>query len=139
MVTCRSFHLGVTKEHERGIDVTGWNLPPGCTYADLEAAMGTENPCEVCGRWSDDCICPECPKCGQYGDPQCYRKHGLSMSAIQIASKLECEEAMREENRRADEAFYRGYLDYNFYGCLYDDDGHGEATGWSDAIGWASR
>lgn len=28
--------------------------------------------CEVCAHSVDDCICPECPECGQVGDPNCY-------------------------------------------------------------------
>lgn len=23
---------------------------------------------------NDDCICPECPKCGEYGNPDCYTR-----------------------------------------------------------------
>lgn len=36
-----------------------------------------DEPCEVCGEFSDDCICPECPVCGYHGDPACYPAHGL--------------------------------------------------------------
>lgn len=36
-----------------------------------------EGPCDVCGHGADDCMCPECPKCGNAGDPNCYATHGL--------------------------------------------------------------
>jgi hypothetical protein len=29
-------------------------------------------PCKVCGYLEDDCICPQCPKCHEVGDPRCY-------------------------------------------------------------------
>jgi hypothetical protein len=47
-----------------------------------------EYPCEVCGRPSQDCLCPECPACGTVGDPACYEHHGLVRSEEQIASAL---------------------------------------------------
>lgn len=28
--------------------------------------------CDVCRQHGDYCICRSCPKCGSYGDPQCY-------------------------------------------------------------------
>lgn len=43
--------------------------------------------CEVCGLWLDDCICPECPVCGQFGNPMCYDDHGLILTSEQVASK----------------------------------------------------
>jgi hypothetical protein len=55
--------------------MTGWNLPPGCTVADIERAAGTEQPCDVCGQMADGCICPECPVCHTHGDPQCYEPY----------------------------------------------------------------
>lgn len=40
-----------------------WNDPPD-----------EEMPCEVCGEWVDNCICPECPRCTLQGDPGCYEE-----------------------------------------------------------------
>lgn len=55
--------------------MTGWNLPPGCTTADIDRAAGVGEPCFVCGRDPDgDCICPECPTCGAFGDSHCYHE-----------------------------------------------------------------
>ena len=28
--------------------------------------------CEVCGHFYENCICLECPLCGQCGDPSCW-------------------------------------------------------------------
>ncbi len=36
-----------------------------------------EGPCEVCGLPVLKCKCPECPQCGNWGDPKCYENHGL--------------------------------------------------------------
>jgi hypothetical protein len=55
--------------------MTGFNLPPGVTSAMIEDALGTDQPCAVCGQWEDYCICPECPVCGGIGDPYCYSDH----------------------------------------------------------------
>jgi hypothetical protein len=52
--------------------VTGFNLPPGVTTRMIDEAAGADQPCEVCGHFVDDCICPECEQCGQIGDPACY-------------------------------------------------------------------
>lgn len=53
--------------------IFGWSYPPGVSSLPWDE----EYPCEVCGEFPDDCICPECPKCGAHGDPYCYPTHGL--------------------------------------------------------------
>ena len=55
----------------------GWDLPPGCSHADIERAAGVEAPCDICGYDAYDCVCPECPQCGSQGDVRCYKEHGL--------------------------------------------------------------
>lgn len=66
--------------------IFGWDYPPGC-----HSVPGDEPdpPCDVCGGFPDfyskkperpgymKCICPECPVCGEYGNPKCYKEHGL--------------------------------------------------------------
>lgn len=54
--------------------MTGWNLPPGCSVADIDRAAGIGVPCEVCGGDpdGDTCVCQECPVCQACGDPACY-------------------------------------------------------------------
>lgn len=112
--------------------MTGWNLPPGCTSRMIDEAMGAECPCEMCGRWADDCLCPECPKCGEYGNPHCYREHGLVCSAIQIASLAESTEAERKANEEANARYYAAYAEAEYWGYVLEGD-------LSNAIGWASR
>jgi hypothetical protein len=40
----------------------------------IEEAFGQEGPCECCGNDPADCICPDCPVCGDNGNPGCYVK-----------------------------------------------------------------
>lgn len=61
-----------------------FNLPPGCRICDLPGYY--DYPCAVCGKDLDDCICPECPVCGQVGDPGCYDNHGLVRTQEQVTS-----------------------------------------------------
>ena len=49
--------------------IFGWSLPPGCGTLPGEE---DEGPCMVCGKSIDDCICSECPVCGDAGNPKCY-------------------------------------------------------------------
>lgn len=65
--------------------IFGWSLPPGVSMRDIDPDPG---PCQVCGRDpSGDCLCPECPTCGVFGDPECYEKHGLVRTPEQIESR----------------------------------------------------
>ena len=84
----------------------GWNLPPGCSYSDLPGNQ-PDFPCEVCGKMPDACICPECPECGQFGNPECYTKHGLVMTQEQIdslgAAKAEWAAQAEADNAYAEE------------------------------------
>lgn len=59
-----------------------------------------EYPCEICGNHVDDCVCPECPVCEIYGDPDCYKNHGLTLTKEQIETKAKND----EERRLSDEA-----------------------------------
>lgn len=81
------------------------DYPPGChSVPDYEPAM-----CEVCGGdhglgcpdEPGSCICPDCPKCGQFGDPNCYRNHGLVITWAQ-ANQLKTMEEMREDENKID-------------------------------------
>lgn len=57
-------------------------------------------PCQCCGKHPDDCICPECPKCGQFGDPKCYKEqeHGLMYSAEQVEGLLHMRKVIEEDH-----------------------------------------
>lgn len=49
---------------------SGWNMPPG-----VHRIPGDEPViCLVCLKSDDDCICPECPRCGAQGNPMCYEE-----------------------------------------------------------------
>lgn len=89
----------------------GFNLPPGVTASMLPGNEPT-GPCEVCGgdpEASDGapngCICPECPECETFGDPECYEKHGLVRTADQIAGRERVDAQIKAEAER-DAAYY---------------------------------
>jgi len=51
--------------------------------------------CAVCGRDPSTCLCPECPVCGEVGNPACYvgndlvdGDHGIAETDEQIASAI---------------------------------------------------
>jgi hypothetical protein len=77
--------------------IFGWSLPPGVSMNDIDPP---DRPCEVCGKFTDDCICQECPKCSSYGDPKCYEKHGLVRTKEQKASFKEYQKKEKEFLKR---------------------------------------
>lgn len=95
-----------------GRSIFGWDLPPGCTMRDIENAFGEESPCLICGRFSDDCLCPECPKCFNFGDPKCYKEHGLVITDEQILGQRQImlEEVLQKE---LDEELYKAHMEDN--------------------------
>lgn len=62
--------------------MTGWNLPPGCTQADIDRAMGGDEPrCWACHDETDDLeevyfrggirlMCWKCAERSQYEDDE---------------------------------------------------------------------
>lgn len=79
--------------------IFGWSYPPGCSGPPEDY----QGPCEVCGKDTDNCICPECPTCQSYGDPACYEKHGLVRTQEQIEGRKIYDECLAEE-AKAEEA-----------------------------------
>jgi len=73
----------------------GWSLPPGCVTLPGEE----DCYCAVCGSVDDKCVCPECPVCGEVGNPDCYKPH-LVLNEAQLERIAENEKAMKEENER---------------------------------------
>lgn len=57
----------------------GWDYPPGCSGTPYDEP----DYCQICAQDVDNCICPECPVCGQAGDPDCYPHHGMIRSEAQ--------------------------------------------------------
>ena len=48
--------------------------------------------CETCGAThEDDCICKECPVCEEYGNPNCYKEHGMKYTIEQINKRNQYE------------------------------------------------
>jgi len=91
--------------------IFGWSLPPGCTQAHIDAAYGTEQPCDVCGYDVDDCVCPECPTCGTQGAPECYVTHGMVRSQAQLDG-FAAREIERDRQEREGEATSRAEAEY---------------------------
>lgn len=99
--------------------IFGWSLPPGCGRLPGEEP---DPPCAVCGLDPGLCVCPECPTCGEQGNPACYaeddlnRGHGLELTEKQIAAKA---------NAEADAAGQFDYVEPDFGdipdGSFYDD------------------
>jgi hypothetical protein len=112
--------------------MTGWNLPPGCSVRDIDNAFGGEAPCEVCGLWCDDCICPECPDCGEQGNPHCYEGHGLVRTQAQIDNLAAATAQHLADVKAENQGYEQAWLDDNYIRCVLDND-------LANAIGWASR
>lgn len=47
---------------------------------DAGPPWSDDPPCALCGLDPATCICPECPTCGEVGNPLC-RAHGLAAQA----------------------------------------------------------
>lgn len=45
--------------------------------------------CNICHQPKPDCICPECPTCGQQGKVKCYTHHVLVLTKPQLIARLE--------------------------------------------------
>jgi len=94
-----------------------WSYPPGCSGPP----DGPET-CEVCGaRDLDDCVCPECPTCGEHGNPGCYattengghgmetteeQRHGAAMQSEQDRLTNEAMAAREIEMEAEDRAYF---------------------------------
>jgi len=99
-----------------------------------------DNPCEMCGNHPDNCICPECPVCQAYGDPACYKNHGLICTSAQISGQ----ESRAEEIAMEREALRLMALEHS-YNCVraeLDDEIPGSAEYHqlhAEAVGLASQ
>ena len=56
-----------------------------------------EPPCKVCLEPTANCICPECPQCGDKGMPKCYKEHPLKLNALQLINRTEAKITKTEE------------------------------------------
>ena len=79
----------------------------------IDEQAGVYDHCEVCGEAVDNCICPECPKCGCVGDMRCYNEtHGLIPTFEQILRRDWNEALIEQESRQEDEAYEEYYSQY---------------------------
>lgn len=86
-----------------------------------------EGPCSCCGRSVDDCICPECPECQTYGDPDCYKKHGLKYNRDQLIGQAKIRISILEDQIVDDNLYIQsesigGVSGENFRYQTEDDD-----------------
>lgn len=94
-----------------------FNLPPGCRVSDIPG-NGPAQPCEICGGDPDKdkppghCLCPECPECGDYGNPECYERHGLKRSLEQEAQRAEMEKLWAQD-AEATAVFEADFIEYD--------------------------
>jgi len=108
----------------------GWSLPPGCAHRMIYEALGVDEPCECCGKFEDDCICEACPQCSEYGNPKCYKEHGMSYTAEQLAGQKELADEIKAD-QEYDDAMYEEWKkdqeieheDEDFTILKYDDKG----------------
>jgi hypothetical protein len=106
--------------------MTGFNLPPGCTTRHIDEAMGVDAQCDVCKLDTDNCICPECPRCGCHGEPDCYDdfpkvekdSHGLKLSNAQHISRTRYE-ISELKDQIADHEHYLQWLEEQQYAEQY--------------------
>ncbi len=92
----------------------GWSLPPGCGSLPGEEDV----PCEVCGQFEDNCICPECMKCGEVGNPKCYDSLesggcGMFKSQEQIDSLASADKKWAEDNAAQSDAENAAFMREN--------------------------
>lgn len=60
--------------------------------------QGEEPTCKICFCIKRACLCPECPQCGERGNPKCYKDHPLKLNVYQLVLRTEKSiEKMEEE------------------------------------------
>jgi hypothetical protein len=89
----------------------GWSYPPGAAN-DPNAPYNQDDdgPCAVCCKCVTDCICPECPVCGETGNPKCYLEEHesetdlthekMKLTREQAISRAECSAMIAKRNWR---------------------------------------
>lgn len=74
-----------------------------------------ESPCEVCGSFTDNCVCPVCPTCHEQGNPRCYLPPSLNpcnmkLNKAQLQSRAEAEIRLLRE-KITDHGAYLDWLE----------------------------
>ena len=76
------------------MSIFGYSYPPGCNGTPYD----DDYQCEVCGgfdtingKGNNQCVCQECPVCGEVGNPDCYEEHGIELTEEQKKMQKEQE------------------------------------------------
>src|SRR5262245_9328158 len=104
----------------------GWSLPPGAAGHPFAPWNQDDGPCAVCCKHVDNCVCPECPVCGEPGEPTCYtRGHDgkkMQLNKEQILGREECRiQLLREQVN--DRLMGLDYMKEHDEWFIKDDDG----------------
>ena len=67
-------------------------------------------PCDTCGGDPSDCDCPECPVCGESGNPYCYDAGHLTYTTRQLIGRTKLE-IYNKESELSDLRFHLGVLE----------------------------
>ncbi len=66
-----------------------------------EDQFGADQPCEVCGNFPEQCICPVCPSCGEQGSPGCYiatdTNHSKKVTCGGLVGKMTVEQKIAKQ------------------------------------------
>ena len=57
----------------------GWSTSPNNPKNSDRHVLDGDPYCEVCREWPENCVCPECPLCGEIGNPTCYQEVDLGV------------------------------------------------------------
>jgi len=95
------------------MSIFGWSYPTGAANdPNAPYNQNDDGPCEVCGKATDDCICPECPVCENIGDITCYENHhGMTRTKAQIDSLSNAEAGWAEQAQAEAESEAAYYAD----------------------------
>jgi hypothetical protein len=91
--------------------IFGYSYPPGCSGPPDD----DPGPCLCCGGDPAGCDCPECPVCGEAGNPECYVAHGLAYSEAQTRGREAMQARMAEEARAENEFWSQFQADEDAY------------------------
>ncbi len=60
------------------MSIFGWDYPAGCSGTPYDEPAY----CGICGKVEDNCSCPECQGCGEFGNEDCFGKAGHLPDAV---------------------------------------------------------
>ena len=84
----------------------GWSYPPGVSTLPWDVATFCEVCCKDPEGSADNntlCVCEECPVCEAFGDPGCYKSHGMKLTKAILVARQEFLVARAKEKVREEE------------------------------------